>query len=288
MNLLKNTTNQFHAAMTEEEDIPLPSDTDFAISYLCTEFPTSSAHCPPFALKSQISSIIGSDKLDIELEVLKHSNSIKIFKIQQHTATFGIMRTNDYISALQQSIAAATGTTIPVNQKADTTTTTTTTTNTTTTTPAPLSLEVQSFLDAYIGKILSQPTQISISHQDILHTIHSQSNNTEDYYDTITIDKALLFLITEGYLARDTINICNYIFTMPVGSTVLKSIVRGRKEVLAIITKRRFKEMSEKELLKKKVMRSSVLGMKFHLRDMVGSGMLVKMDTTVGAMYRCS
>jgi serine/threonine-protein kinase 19 len=280
---LKNTTNQFHAALTEA-DIPLPSDTDFAISYLCTEFPTSSAHCLPFALKSQISSIIGSDKLDIELEVLKHSNAIKIFKIQQHTATFGIMRTNDYISALRQSIAATTGTTTPVNQKADAPTTTTTTSSTST----PLSLEVQSFLDAYIDKILGQPTQISISHQDILHTVHSQSNNTEDYYDTITIDKALLFLITEGYLARDTINICNYIFTMPVGSTVLKSIVSGRKEVLAIITKRRFKEMSEKELLKKRVLRSSVLGMKFHLRDMVGIGMLVKMDTTVGAMYRCS
>lgn len=256
-----------------EEDIPLPSDTDFAICYLCSEFPTSSARCPPFALKSQISSIIGSDKLDIELEVLKHSNAIKIFKIQQHSATFGIMRTNDYIAALRQSIAAATpGTTTPISHEADVPTATST---------PPLSLEVQSFLDAYIDKILGQPSQTSISHQDILHTLHS-------HYDTITIENALLFLITEGYLARDTSNISNYIFTMPVGATVLKSIVGGRKEVLAIITKKRFKEMSEKELLKKKVLRSSVLGMHFHLRDMVGNGMLVKMNTTVGAMYRCT
>ena len=51
------------------------------------------------------------------------------------------------------------------------------------------------------------------------------------------------------------------------------------------LQRRQYKEIPEKELEKRKLQRS-VLSMQFHIRDLLGSGALLRLDTTVGPVLR--
>ena len=59
----------------------------------------------------------------------------------------------------------------------------------------------------------------------------------------------------------------------------------GRAEVLSLLQRRRHPELLESELEKKKLQRS-VLGVRWHVADMVGSGALLRIPTTVGPLLR--
>lgn len=57
------------------------------------------------------------------------------------------------------------------------------------------------------------------------------------------------------------------------------------QEVMGILSRRRHPEMFVKELEKKKL-RDSRMGMQFHIRDLLGSGQLLKSTTTSGPLLR--
>lgn len=59
----------------------------------------------------------------------------------------------------------------------------------------------------------------------------------------------------------------------------------GRQEILSLLQRRRQPELLEAELAKRKLQRS-VLGVRWHLADMVGSGALLRLDTPVGPLLR--
>ena len=57
------------------------------------------------------------------------------------------------------------------------------------------------------------------------------------------------------------------------------------QELLGMLTRRRHPEMFMKELEKKKL-HSSPLGVRWHVRDLLGSGTLLQTQTTVGPLLR--
>lgn len=57
------------------------------------------------------------------------------------------------------------------------------------------------------------------------------------------------------------------------------------QELLGMLTRRRHPEMFMKELEKKKL-QSSPLGVRWHVRDLLGSGTLLQTQTTVGPLLR--
>jgi hypothetical protein len=65
-------------------------------------------------------------------------------------------------------------------------------------------------------------------------------------------------------------------FSHPILSSLRRWIESSRKEITRMIKSTRYKEVSDKELKKKKL--SSPLGFKFHLYDLLGGGILVKVD----------
>ena len=73
---------------------------------------------------------------------------------------------------------------------------------------------------------------------------------------------------------------------MPLSAApCLPPAAAGRAEVLSLLQRRRHPELLESELEKKKLQRS-VLGVRWHVADMVGSGALLRIPTTVGPLLR--
>ncbi|ONH93255.1 hypothetical protein PRUPE_8G221800 [Prunus persica] len=70
-------------------------------------------------------------------------------------------------------------------------------------------------------------------------------------------------------------------------SLLINSGLLGRKEVLSLLNRRRYKEMMLAPL-EKKLLRYSPLDMRFHLRDLIGSGHLKTAKTPTGLVVRVS
>lgn len=77
----------------------------------------------------------------------------------------------------------------------------------------------------------------------------------------------------------------SYMFSCPGSGEALSSIVAGRKELVRIIQRKKFPEMLESQLIKVKL-KASVMNVIWHVKDLVGSGVLMKIETTVGPLYR--
>ncbi|PKU60213.1 serine/threonine kinase 19 [Dendrobium catenatum] len=63
--------------------------------------------------------------------------------------------------------------------------------------------------------------------------------------------------------------------------------IQGRKELLSFLNRRKYKEMLLAPLEKKRL-RLSPLDMRFHLRDLIGSGHLKVLQTPSGMLVRVS
>ncbi|XP_050251708.1 uncharacterized protein LOC126698486 isoform X7 [Quercus robur] len=70
-------------------------------------------------------------------------------------------------------------------------------------------------------------------------------------------------------------------------SLLINAGLLGRKEVLSFLNRRRYKEMMLASMEKKRL-RFSPLDMRFHLRDLIGSGHLKTVQTSTGLLVRVS
>ncbi|ONH93258.1 hypothetical protein PRUPE_8G221800 [Prunus persica] len=100
-------------------------------------------------------------------------------------------------------------------------------------------------------------------------------------------DEHISLLINSGLLTRQLIDSNIYWFAIPNIGSVLKGLSQGRKEVLSLLNRRRYKEMMLAPL-EKKLLRYSPLDMRFHLRDLIGSGHLKTAKTPTGLVVRVS
>ena len=74
------------------------------------------------------------------------------------------------------------------------------------------------------------------------------------------------------------------LYPMQSGS-LYKGITKGRQELLRLIKRTKYGELSEKALRKKKL-RHSPLGMAFLLQDAVGAELLTKFTIGSGTFYK--
>lgn len=66
----------------------------------------------------------------------------------------------------------------------------------------------------------------------------------------------------------------------------IASISRGRKAVVAALKRTRYKEMRRSALEAKNPAKATGLPVSFHLRDLLGLGMIRELDTPSGAFLR--
>ncbi|KAL0459391.1 UNVERIFIED_CONTAM: hypothetical protein Slati_0566300, partial [Sesamum latifolium] len=98
-------------------------------------------------------------------------------------------------------------------------------------------------------------------------------------------DEQISQLINAGLLIRQLIDENMYWFSIPNIGSVLKGLSQGRKELLSFLSRRKYKEMMIATLEKKRL-RLSPLDMRFHLRDLIGSGHLKTVETPSGLIVR--
>ncbi|XP_048493578.1 uncharacterized protein LOC104894724 isoform X4 [Beta vulgaris subsp. vulgaris] len=98
-------------------------------------------------------------------------------------------------------------------------------------------------------------------------------------------DEQISLLVNAGILTRQLIDPNIYWFAIPNIGSILKGISQGRKELLSFLNRRKFKEMMLSSLEKKRL-RFSSLDMRFHLRDLIGSGHLQTFQSPTGIVVR--
>ncbi|XP_021770155.1 serine/threonine-protein kinase 19-like isoform X2 [Chenopodium quinoa] len=98
-------------------------------------------------------------------------------------------------------------------------------------------------------------------------------------------DEYISLLVNAGIITRQLIDPNVYWFAIPNIGSILKGISQGRKELLSFLNRRKYKEMML-ALLEKKRLRFSPLDMRFHLRDLIGSGHLQTCQTPTGIVVR--
>ncbi|KDP26518.1 hypothetical protein JCGZ_17676 [Jatropha curcas] len=102
------------------------------------------------------------------------------------------------------------------------------------------------------------------------------------------ISKVEFVALSEGSNeTRQLIDPNMYWFAVPNIGSVLKGLSQGRKELLSLLNRRRYKEMMLANLEKKRL-RLSTLDIRFHLRDLIGSGHLKTVNTPTGLIVRVS
>ena len=77
----------------------------------------------------------------------------------------------------------------------------------------------------------------------------------------------------------------SYWFSCPYSGLFLQNVAKGRKEILSNIRKKRFHEILETVLVRKKL-RRSVFRIQYLLEDLLASGELISVKTTSGNLLR--
>ncbi|XP_021982231.1 serine/threonine-protein kinase 19 isoform X3 [Helianthus annuus] len=126
-----------------------------------------------------------------------------------------------------------------------------------------------------------------------VHVIHSKPEPCIGHQELLSLlslggkvkDEDISLLINAGLLTRQLIDSEMYWFAIPNIGSVLKGLTQGRKELLSLLNRKKYKEMML-AILEKKRLRLSPLDIRFHLRDLLGSGHLKTIQTPSGLVIR--
>ncbi|WCJ38305.1 hypothetical protein M5689_019375 [Euphorbia peplus] len=232
------------------EDSLTFSDTLVALRIMRAQFPRiDKVSIKPFVLRSQLySSVKDRTQVDRELESLKREKLLRVFKLNSGQDDHAIMFLDDYISQIDRVVKRTEG------KKQG-------------------NLEV---FDWFITHVIDVKLEPSIDHQELCCLL-SQGGKVKDEHISL--------LINAGVLIRQLIDPNMYWFAIPNIGSVLKGLSQGRKELLSLLNRRRYKEMMLAPLEKMRL-RLSLLDIRFHLRDLIGSGQLKTANTPTGVVVR--
>ncbi|XP_014667756.1 PREDICTED: serine/threonine-protein kinase 19-like [Priapulus caudatus] len=126
---------------------------------------------------------------------------------------------------------------------------------------------IDKFLDLAIGSCLD----VSLTRDDMINELGFQENEIKD-------------LFKAGLLAvRD---VGSWWLSVPGAGTFMKSHLRGRKAILLMIRKCKYKEILQKELEARKLPKAAKLGISYHIHDVIGADLVSCIDTTSGKLLR--
>lgn len=228
------------------------SDTLVALQMMRAQFPNiEKVVIQPFILQSQLySSVKDRTQVDRDLESLKKEKVLRLFKLNTGQDDHAIMFLDDYLKQVDNAVKRL-GT---KNQQ-----------------------DFQVF-EWFKRHVIESKLDVSIDNQELLSLL-SFGGKIQDTDVTL--------LISAGLLTRQLIDPNMYWFAIPNIGSILKGLSQGRKELLSFLNRRKYKEMPL-AVLEKKRLRLSPLDMRFHLRDLIGSGQLKTVHTPTGLLVRVS
>ena len=234
------------------EDNLIFSDTLIALQLMRTQFPKlEKVVTQPFILQSQLySSVKDRTQVDRDLESLKKDRVLRVFKLNTGQDDHAIMFMDDYLKQMESAVRRSKG----KNQDCS---------------------EVFEWFEKYV---LPSKLDVSIDHLELCSLL-SHGGDARDKHITL--------LMNAGLLTRQLIDPNMYWFSIPSIGPILKGLTQGRKEVLSLLNRRKYKEMLLSSLEKTRL-RLSPLDVRFHLRDLIGSGQIKTVQTATGLLARVS
>ncbi|XP_057965011.1 uncharacterized protein LOC131155705 isoform X1 [Malania oleifera] len=244
-------TYDAHQTLSLEGNLTF-TDTMVALRIMHAQFPPiEKISIQPFILRSQLySSVKDRTQVDRELESLKREKILRIFKLNTGQDDHGIMFVDDYITQIER-VAKRTQAKEP---------------------------DDLAVFEWFKMHVIASRLEPSIEYQELCLLL-SHGGNVKDEHISL--------LINAGLLTRQLIDPNMYWFSIPNIGSVLKGLSQGRKELLSFLNRRRYKEMML-AVLEKKRLRFSPLDIRFHLRDLIGSGHLKTIHTPTGLVVRVS
>ncbi|KAK9945054.1 hypothetical protein M0R45_010586 [Rubus argutus] len=244
-------TSDIDQILSLEENLTF-SDTLVALRIMREQFPQIDKPIPTFILRSQLySSVEDRTQVDRDLETLRREKVLRIFKLNTGQDDHAIMFLDDYLCQVDRIMKR-----LEDKKEGDI-------------------VEVFKWFKSHVIDYKLEP---SIEHQELC-TLLSLGGKVKDEHISL--------LMNSGLLTRQLIDPNIYWFAIPNIGSVLKGLSQGRKEVLSLLNRRRYKEMMLAPL-EKKHLRFSSLDMRFHLRDLIGSGHLKTVQTATGLVVRVS
>ncbi|CAN0829162.1 Serine/threonine-protein kinase 19 [Linum grandiflorum] len=287
------------------EDSLMFSDTSVALRIMRAQFPRiDKVSTEPFVLRSQLySSVEDRTQVDRELETLKRENVLRIFKLNTGQDDHAVMLLEDYLKQVERATKR-----LEETGKGDTEVFEWFRTHVIDCKLEPsidhqelvsalniLKLVLIVFICARLFNWCQMLIRISTWKFISLTTVVLDFSKGKSYFFLWSLlsnggkvkDAHISLLINAGFLTRQLIDPNRYWFTIPSIGVILKGISQGRKELLSLLNRRRYKEMML-ALLEKKRLRMSPLDIRFHLRDLIGSGHLKTVSTPSGLVVRVS
>nr|CAD1820904.1 unnamed protein product [Ananas comosus var. bracteatus] len=250
------------------------SDTLVALQMMRSQFPSvEKVTIQPFILQSQLySSVKDRTQVDRDLElvwclcffplpatvsklqyilwqhIIEEGKVLRVFKLSTGQDDHAIMFMEDYLKQMASSVKR-----FEKEKQHD--------------------LEVFEWFKTYV---MESKLDVCIAHQELCSLLSHGGEVT---------DRHVTLLISAGLLTRQLIDPNMYWFAIPNIGSILKGLSQGRKELLSLLNRRKYKEMPLAPLEKKRL-RLSPLDMRFHLRDLIGSGHLKSLQTPAGIIVR--
>ncbi|KAI3829767.1 hypothetical protein L1987_03895 [Smallanthus sonchifolius] len=236
--------------LDDVEDNLIFSDTMVALRMMRAQFPhIDKVTVEPFILQSQLySSVKDRTHVDRELESLRREKVLRVFKLNTGQDDHALMFMEDYLNQMKRAVKSME-------------------------TKKQGVLAVFEWFEVHV--IHSKPEPY-IGHQELCSLLSIGGK---------VKDEDISLLINAGLLTRQLIDSDVYWFAIPNIGSVLKALTQGRKELLSLLNRKKYKEMML-AILEKKRLRLSPLDVRFHLRDLLGSGHLKTIQTPSGLVIR--
>jgi serine/threonine-protein kinase 19 len=220
----------------------LPSDTQLSLSVALNSFPRLKfPKTPPIVLVSQLySSVKDRTDVDKELDQLKRNGQIRVFKFLSDKNDYAIVMYSDFLNQIQTL----------KHENAN-------------------NPENCDIFDRYVNNVLPRYTDVHITKDMLLKLM---------FVDEPINDNAITLLVNSGLLLLHEVD--SYWFSIPRAASFIKSLVRGRKEILSILKRQKFKEMLLSELEKRRL-RYSILNISFHVKDLIELGSIESVPTLI-------
>ncbi|KAJ0956919.1 putative non-specific serine/threonine protein kinase [Helianthus annuus] len=229
------------------EDNLIFSDTMVALQMMRAQFPRiDKVSVEPFILQSQLySSVKDRTQVDRELESLRREKVLRVFKLNTGQDDHALMFMEDYLKQMKRAVKS-------------------------------METKKQGVFEWFEVHVIHSKPEPCIGHQELLSLL-SLGGKVKD--------EDISLLINAGLLTRQLIDSEMYWFAIPNIGSVLKGLTQGRKELLSLLNRKKYKEMML-AILEKKRLRLSPLDIRFHLRDLLGSGHLKTIQVPSGLVIR--
>jgi len=236
-----------------EQDWRMPSDTKIALELMRAQFPKiEKVTVRPFVLRSQLYSSVNDRTLvDRELERLKLERVIRIFKLNTGQDDYAIMFMADYLAQIDVSKTRL---------------------------AKKHCVEDMAVFDWFVNYVLPSHADAGITHSKFVELL-SEGGDVEDRHISL--------LMNAGLLTRQLVDSTAYWLAIPNVGFLLKSLTSGRKEIVSFLSRRKYREMLQVPLERRRL-QYSVLGMRFHIRDLLGLGQIHVMPSPSGPIIRLS